>query len=454
MSDIKFEILYQTKTIIVILSFEENEKVLFNKFIEQIKKELDIKDINNKKEIFKIMTLNTKEMYLIVNEDNFESIIKEKTKDGIIKLFLDIDFVDEIEQINNKNEIKKIEEDDFNEEISLSNFNEKNIINNIIIGENKNIINDNAIINPNANINNSKKELKENKSNNNPIIIENYINDNKINQINSNNLSNIIQKEILELCTICKKLIKDKIKYECCICDKCILCPNCEKNHQHPCIKFKKGKNFLKSLKDCHFFISQKQNFNSLLPIKLIKNIFNITYDIIIQLEIDNHIEFGTNTLIEIPFKIKNFSEHPINSEDFIIIARNYSIVNITYDLKDKFIIKPKNFIKKNLLCQSYDKIGRENVVMEIYSNKIKIRESAFVRENIEIVVSDDEENKELNKKFTFFPKIQLLNKLRKKMLLYIIENHFVEKNVTQIYESLMNNKWDLDAALKQLKNN
>ena len=45
MSDIKFEILYQTKTIIVILSFEENEKVLFNKFIEQIKKELDIKDI-------------------------------------------------------------------------------------------------------------------------------------------------------------------------------------------------------------------------------------------------------------------------------------------------------------------------------------------------------------------------------------------------------------------------
>ena len=31
MSDIKFEILYQTKTIIVILSFEENEKVLFNK---------------------------------------------------------------------------------------------------------------------------------------------------------------------------------------------------------------------------------------------------------------------------------------------------------------------------------------------------------------------------------------------------------------------------------------
>ena len=41
-----------------------------------------------------------------------------------------------------------------------------------------------------------------------------------------------------------------------------------------------------------------------------------------------------------------------------------------------------------------------------------------------------------------------------KKMLLYIIENHFVEKNVTQIYESLMKNKWDLDTTIYQLKNN
>ena len=276
---------------------------------------------------------------------------------------------------------------------------------------------------------------------------------NNINQININDLNN--QREIYEQCKICDKLIKEKIKYECCICDKCILCENCETSHEHPCIKFKKKNFFLNSLKSCHFFISQKHNINSLLSFKQIKNIFsNATYDLIIQLDIDNHIEFGTNTLIEIPFKIKNFSEHPINSEDFIIIARNYSIVNITYDLKDKFIIQPKNFIKKNLLCQSYDKIGRENVVMELYSNKIKLRESAFVRENIEIVVSDDEENKELNKKFNFFPKIQLLNKLRKKMLLYIIENHFVEKNVTQIYESLIINKWDLDAALNQLKNN
>ena len=37
MSDIKFEILYQAKTIFVILKIQEDTKNLFNKFIEQLK---------------------------------------------------------------------------------------------------------------------------------------------------------------------------------------------------------------------------------------------------------------------------------------------------------------------------------------------------------------------------------------------------------------------------------
>ena len=85
MSDIKFEILYQSKTLFVILNKEENDNNLFNKFIEQLKKELNIID-TNKKAIFKIMALNAKEMYLIVNEENFSNIIKEKAKNEIIKL--------------------------------------------------------------------------------------------------------------------------------------------------------------------------------------------------------------------------------------------------------------------------------------------------------------------------------------------------------------------------------
>ena len=483
MSDIKFEILYQSKTLFVILNKEENDNNLFNKFIEQLKKELNIIDAS-KKAIFKIMALNAKEMYLIVNEENFSNIIKEKAKNEIIKLFLDIEFLDEKKEIKNEN--KKIDEDDdFNEEISLSLFDKTNIINNDKKIEKKinndkqennnniNIINednqislkkennkiqlDSKIINENININPNKDIINENNKSKsqedisllNPLNINNE--NNNINQINIKESNN--EEEIFEQCKICNKLIKEKIKYECCICDKCILCENCENIHEHPTIKFKKGRNFLNSLKDCHSFLSQKHNFNSLLPLKYIKNIFDNTYDVIIQLDIDDHIEFAPNTLIEIPFKIKNFSDFPINSEDFIIISRNYSIVNIIYDVKDKFIIQPKNFINKKLLCQSYDKTGREVINVEIYSNKIKIRENANVKENMEITISNDEENKDLNKKFIFYPKIQLLNKLRKKMLLYILENHFVEKSVTKIYESLKNNKWDLDKALNELKN-
>ena len=481
MSDIKFEILYQSKTIIVIIKAEENEKNLFNKFIQQLKKELDIND-PNKKVIFKLMTLNTKEMYLIVNEDNFDNIIKEKTNDGIIKLFLDINFEEELNNTNNqnKNEIKKIEEEDFNETISLSNLNKDNQINKEFL-ENKieiedeiknksvdinNTKNINIINNENQKINNNNnfsiKEDKENKEN----ILKNENDNLKINSNNINDNNNKISEEkliestqinpdinnIKEFCTICKKIIKEKIKYECCLCAHCILCETCEKSHEHPAIKFKKDKTFLHSLKDCHSFISQKQDFNLLLP--KIKNIFNMTYDVIIQLEIDDHIEFEPNKTIEIPFKIKNFSEQSISSDDFVIIVTNYSIVNISYDTKEKFEIKPKNFISKKLLCFSTDKVGREKIKMEIYSTRIKIRENNFVKEEIEIVVSDDEENQELNKKFIFYPKIQLLNKLRKKMLLFIIENHFVEKPVTDIYESLMKNKWDLDTTLYQLKNN
>ena len=324
--------------------------------------------------------------------------------------------------------------------------------NNIIIKEDKENIyilkneKDNIIINPNI-INDNTIKISEEKSIEQKQIKPDV---NNIKQLNAKEINKEI--EIKESCTICKKIINEKVKYECCLCDHCILCENCEKNHEHPTFKFKKDKTFLYSLKDCHSFISQKQDFNLLLP--KIKNIFNVTYDVIIQLEIDDHIEFGTNKTIEIPFKIKNFSEQSITSDDFVIIVSNYSIVNMSYETKEKFEIKPKNFISKKLMCVSTDKVGREKIRMEIYSSKIKIRENNFIKEDIEIVVSEDEENEELNKKFIFYPKIQLLNKLRKKMLLFIIENHFVEKPVTELYESLMKNKWDLDTTISQLKNN
>ena len=540
MSNVNIEILFQTKSINIDLNKDGNKKEIFNKFIEQLKKEINYN--TDKNSIFKLMTLNTKEMYLIVNEENFLEVMNEKTKDKKIKLFLDIGDEKEDNSIeplgegmmsglNMKNDDV---DDDFNDKLSLSGSNEikiteeKKLENKINNDEENNIINiDNIISKKNNNIDNANNEnrinnienndkdiinikqtefvtplsnkldkdeepdkipikkddnkdnniIKGNISDNNNINnINNFvnkkndinssgniINENNINNMNNNinNINNINNNEnqiddsiqIVEICTICNKLIKDKIKYECSICDQCILCQKCEEKHNHPCIKFKIGKSILSSLKDCHSFMTQKHKFTSILPIKYFKNIFNYTYDIILQLEVDNHIEIRPNKTIEIPILIKNYSDQSVSSKDFVILIKNYSNVNITYDMNNNFMIEPKNYFKINLNCVSGDKTGRDLINIEIYSTTIKIRDSIFSKINIELLVSKDEEDEELNKKFIFYPKIQLLNKLRKKMLLYIVEKHFCEKSITQIYDSLRENNWNLDTTINKLNN-
>jgi hypothetical protein len=465
------EIFYESKTKNILVNKDGKSKELYNKFIEQLKEELDIK---NEKAIFKLMTMNSKEMYSFVNEENFSEIINEKTKEGKIKLFLEIgdekdNIIEPLGQdmfggIINKND----EDDDFNDKLSLSNSNENNNINEKkeIDNINKNEINisaddkikldeknkkdnNNFINDDNNNIKKNEDDKKEiNKENN----IINEKNNNIINEINQENNNNSLI-EIINICTICKKVIKDKIKYECCLCDKCILCQKCEEDHDHPCIKFKIGKTLLSNLLDCHSFISQKHNFPNNLPISFIKNIFNNTYDLLLQLCIDDHIEIRPNKSFELPILIKNYSEQPINTDDFILIIKNYTKINIEYEIPKKTIIHPKNFLKVNLNCNSKDDTGREIIHIEVYSSTIKIRESKFSNINIDLMVSNDEEDEELNKKFIFYPKIQLLNKLRKKMLLYIFDNHFCEKSITQIYDCLCENNWNLDNSINQLNN-
>ena len=477
-TNINIEVLFETKTYNI--SLNKEEKDIYNKFIEELKSKIDKKENDENKLKYKLMSINTKEMYLIINEANFLEILNEKTKEGKIKLFLDI-----VEEKEDENIIQPLEEgmigginvknddiDDFNEKLSLSGSNVKH---NDEMKEDKIDFGDNNIKNENIELKpliTSSLKQEDNKLNTNLI---SYNNNNEINQnqnikndegkknitddnLNNknNNINNINENDdnsiqIIEICSICKILIKDKIKYDCCICDKLTLCQNCEKTHNHPCIKFKIGETILSSLNDCLNFISQKQKFSGVLPIKYFKNIFNNTFDIILQLCIDNHIEIRPNKTVELPVLIKNYSEYPVMTNEFILIIKNYSIVNITYELKENIVIEPKSYLKLNLICNSTEKTGRENINVEVYSTSIKIRESKFSKFNIEILVSNDEEDEEINKKFTFYPKIQLLNKLRKKMLLYIIEKHFCEKSVTEIYDCLCENNWNLDKTVNQL---
>ena len=126
------EVLFQNKTFNISVDKKENNKETYNYFIEKLKSQLEAKD-KDKNKVYKLMTINTKEMYLIINENNFVDILKENTKEGKIKFFLDIieekeeNIIEPLDEdmlggINKKND----EGDDFNEKLSITDSNEFN----------------------------------------------------------------------------------------------------------------------------------------------------------------------------------------------------------------------------------------------------------------------------------------------------------------------------------------
>ena len=149
------EVLFQNKTFNISVDKKENNKETYNYFIEKLKSQLEAKD-KDKNKVYKLMTINTKEMYLIINENNFVDILKENTKEGKIKFFLDIieekeeNIIEPLDEdmiggINKKND----EGDDFNEKLSITDSNEFNF-------------NENNINNKNDN---NKKEINSNNNN-------------------------------------------------------------------------------------------------------------------------------------------------------------------------------------------------------------------------------------------------------------------------------------------------
>ena len=231
MSEVNLEILFQSKMINISVNKKENEKELYKKFIDELKSKLDIKDNDknndkDKKLSYKLMTMNTKEMYIIVNEDNFLEILNEKTKEGKIKFFLDIveeeeNLIEPLEEnmlggINKNNE----NTDDFNDKLSLSGSNEFNLENNkadkkdskIESNNNleNNIINENDINSEdikNNTINDNKKELTSNNNN------ENNKNENiimKINPLSTTKLKDNYNDLDLNMINNNKDNIKDK----------------------------------------------------------------------------------------------------------------------------------------------------------------------------------------------------------------------------------------------------
>ena len=438
------EILYKGTEFQIELN-KENEKYNYDLFLENLKEK--ITDFSEKSTL-KLMTINTKEPYLLINENNFEDIINHERNGNNLKIIVNLTQNNlKNPQINNSSFEKK--ESDFRYEKDLSNENinnEKKISNKIEDDNLKNLNEDNKTVNNEIDNNNSVqktnnilkgelclkseeiyKKLKENE--------KKYI---EIKQKKKNPFKN-------EICMICNKEI-EYIKYLCCFCDKFSCCENCEKNHSHTMFKYKDSN--ISYIFSSYKFIEKTNNFklsNSINPF----NIFSI--EILIEPECDLNFSMRPNQKIKVPIIIKNLSNTIINSDNFIVIVRNFFYMNIKNNDNKNFIINPKSNYQLIFDFESFEQIKTENIEFLLFSNEINIKENEKNKFNIKVDINNDPEEIALNKFFSSYESILLLNKEHKKKILECV--HKCNKNITpnDIYILLKKNNWNIEICNQYL---
>ena len=387
------------------------------------------------------MPINTSMPYILIDQNNFINIISEKIKDENLKLFMNKkEKEDETENNNdlnmrkeNENKRKKDDnDDDFsdNEEEIILNKENKEINNEIIdlaekeeknaINENNNeIIEDKDIYNENI-INKELDNIFENehKNNNNTEQIKEISNEKSEKDLaNKNEDDNIKLKEedkekkekIIfenEICMKCSSPLYSK-KILCLICSNMVLCSECEPIHGHPCVIFKSK--FLSSLKETFNFMTKQYSFDS---------ISNIT----------------------------------IYSGDIIILIKGNKVLDISYDLNQKFKIPPESDYNLNIKCITTDKLCKENITMEIYSNRYLLKENKNNTINLNIEVNEDKEEEELNLKLLYNHMVISYNKEHKKILVSLIENELKDYDAEEIVDLLIKYDWNKEKFLKILK--
>ena len=445
------EILYKGTEFQIELN-KENEKYNFELFLEKLKeKVIDF----NEKSTLKLMTINTKEPYQLINENNFEDIINNERNGKNLKIIVNLTQNNLINHNINNSSLEKREsdfsnkKDSSNENINnekVNNENENKINNKIIEDDNsKNLNEDNNI---NNEINNNNSEQKNNNILNGELSLKSEEIYKKL-QENEKKYTEIKKKKNNpfkgEICMICNKEIQ-YIKYLCCFCDKFSCCENCEKNHSHTMFKYKDSN--ISYIFSSYKFIEKTNNFKLSNPINPF-NIFSI--DILIEPECDLNFSMKPNQKIKVPITIKNLSNTIINSDNFIVIVRNFYFMNIKYDDNKNFIINPKSTYQIIFDFESFNQIKSENIEFLLFSNVINIKPNEKNKFNIKVDINNDPEEEALNKFFSNYEKILLLNKEHKKKILECV--HKCNKNLTpnDIYILLKKYNWNIEICNQYL---
>ena len=250
-----------------------------------------------------------------------------------------------------------------------------------------------------------------------------------------------------ESCDICGGKLQG-VKYVCCICNSCTICDLCEADHPHPTIKYKT--HFLSTLEETFLFIQKKQDVAKSSG-KFIDNLMNKEVELSLELVVDQEITMRPNQTCKIPILIQNSSKVDISSNDFSLLVRNFKKIKISYDENFKFTVKARSSISINLIVTSKYALCKEEIDIEIYSNKLKIKKTPKRICKIVVEVNEDMDEDKLNKIFFGYDKITMLSKKKKEMILTIMNEQLSSKAPLEIYDILKNNNWDIDKSIEKL---
>jgi len=498
---IKLSVSYNQNEILIELN--ENEINIYDTFIKLLGEKTGEENIIND---FLLMPVNTNMPYILIDENNFKNILEENHLEENIKIFMNKKEKNEDEEeeekeqnefiLNNnnkKNEIKKKISDDFDDDFFDEDNNDKNIIQNEnkdinqIIEKNEikdeikdeiNIINNNTFNkvsnnpkkeislknefddifeNENLNINKIESEIKKEKelkeelnlfSKNKFTFTDLFLDDN-----NNNNNSNKStkkkekKKKIIfenELCMKCNSPLLSK-KYICLICPNTIFCSNCELKHDHPCLIFKSK--FISSLKETYDFIKKQyfssSNTNSKKQKKNITLVFKGDKDICLRP--------NKGSLLNI--EIFNHNDSTIFSNEILFLIKGNKLLDISYDTLNKYQVLPHKSSIVNLKCISPKVLCKENIIIELFSNKFILKENKSLKINLNIEVNNDKEEENLNNKLNYSDKIIFYNKEHKNIVVSLLENELKGLNAEDFIDTLIKYNWNKEKFLKNFEN-
>jgi hypothetical protein len=253
-------------------------------------------------------------------------------------------------------------------------------------------------------------------------------------------------------CSICSNPIYF-IKYSCCICRNTILCEICEKDHSHPCIKFKEKE--VSTVEEVFtYLISQQQNrrgseLNKSF-FKKVKEISENLFERKFKANIDvfsQKFAMRPNRTIKIPVLITNESKNTIPPNKILVMARNNKDLIVKTQIC-KYEIHPKQKVEVSLECTSSQQLKSYDFEILLYSNEVNIEAEVIP---MKIEVNNDEDEEEIDSFFAMQPKILTLEKFQKEIIMHVIKSGTSVKHPYVIYNTLIKFNWDLDLAMNEL---